>query len=151
MKFAVGHHEVAEAELASDVLPELVDEGLGAFHQESRPKAFGHAAHAFLRGLHQDGHLGYLPADELAKFDAGIQFLVRGLVTPVQHEADIGDYTQHLLLVALEGGYRVVVVGSEEYLRTGAFAEDLLLLVEGVLQRSDVLLKHELVEEGEVG
>ena len=47
--------------------------------------------------------------------------------------------------------YRVIVVGGEEDLRTGALAEDLLLFVEGVLQRSDVLLQHELVEEGEVG
>ena len=151
VEFAVGHHEVSESELSSYILSEFMDEGLRTLHQESSPQALRHAAHAFLRGLHQDGHLGNLPADEFAEIYAGIQFLVRGPVTPVQHKADIGDDPQHLLLVALEGGDGVVVVGGEEYLRPGALAEYLLLLVQGVFQRGDVLLQHQFVEQGEVG
>ena len=65
-ELAVGDNEVAEAELPTYVFAKFVGEGLGPLHQEADLHLLGHAAHAFLRRLHQDGHLWHLLAYEPA-------------------------------------------------------------------------------------
>ena len=144
-------HEVSEAEFPADELGQVVGEGLGALHQEAGVEFLGHASHALLGALHEDGHLGQVFADHLAQVYAGVQFLGGGLVSPVQHEADVGDDAEEILLVLVVQGYGVVVVGGHEDLGPGPFAEDHLLFVEGVPDGGHVLLEHQLIEKGKIG
>ena len=146
----IGDDEVAEAEFPADEFRQVVVEGLGPLDEEAGLQGFGHRAHAFLRGLHQDGHLGVVLADHPAQVDARVQLLLRGLVAPVQDEADVGDDAQHVALVFLVQGHGVVVVRGHQDLRTGPLAEALLALVEGVPDGFAVLQEDEAVQFGEV-
>ena len=125
--------------------------GLGAFLEEAGAQPLGHAAHAFLGALHEDGHFGELGTDELAQVHAGVQFFRGGLVSAVQNEADIRDDAQQIALVAVVQGYGILVVGGHQDFRTGSLSEDHLLLVEGVPDGSYVLLQYHLVQQREVG
>ena len=149
--FGVGHHEISETELHAYILAEFVGEGLGPFHYESGMHAFRDLPHALLGGLHENRHLGHLAAYHLAEVHAGVKLLVGGFVPAVEDETYVGDYAQHLLLEPVEQGNSVVVVRGHQDFRTCALAEDLLLLVEGVLQRRDILLENKLVEQRQIG
>ena len=146
----VGDDEVAEAEFPADELRQVVVEGLGALDEEAGLQGLGHRPHALLRGLHQDGHLGVVLADHPAQVDARVQLLLRGLVAPVQDEADVGDDAQHVALVLLVHGHGVVVVRGHQDLRAGALAEALLALVERVPDGFAVLQEDEAVQLGEI-
>ena len=146
----IGDDEVAESEFPADEFRQVVVEGLGPLDEEAGLQGFGHRAHAFLRGLHQDGHLGVVLADHPAQVDARVQLLLRGLVAPVQDEADVGDDAQHVALVFLVQGHGVVVVRGHQDLRTGPLAEALLALVEGVPDGFAVLQEDETVQLGEI-
>ena len=146
----IGDDEVAETEFPADEFRQVVVEGLGPLDEEAGLQGFGHRPHAFLRGLHQDGHLGVVLADHPAQVDARVQLLLRGLVAPVQDEADVGDDAQHVALVFLVQGHGVVVVRGHQDLRAGPLAEALLALVEGVPDGFAVLQEDEAVQFGEV-
>ena len=122
-------HEVSEAEFPADELRQIVGEGLGALHQEACMQLFGYTPHALLGALHEDGHLGKIGPDHLAEVYAGVQLFGGGLVSPVQHKANVGDDAQEILLVLVVEGYGVVVVGGHENFGPGPFAEDHLLFV----------------------
>ena len=143
--------KIAKAKLPANVLRQLMGERLGAFHQETGPEAFRHRAHALLRALHEDGHLGEFPADHFAKVHTRIQLFQRRFVVPMQHKADIGNHTQEVLLILVIQRHGIVVVGSHQDFGTGTFAENLLVLVEGVAHGIHVLLEHQLVQQRQVG
>ena len=71
----VGDDEVAESELALDVVADLLREGLGFLHDEAYVQLLGHLAHALLRRLHQDGHAAVVLADEVAEVHADVRHL----------------------------------------------------------------------------
>ena len=69
----------------------------------------------------------------------------------MEDEAHVGDHAQQVFLVAVVELHGLLVAAGQEDLGPGAFAEHLLLLVEGVLQEFGVLQQDELVELGQVG
>ena len=69
----------------------------------------------------------------------------------MEHEAYVGDDSEHLAFVALEQGNGVVVIGCHQYLGAGPLSEDLLLFVEGILEGGDILLENQLVQQGKIG
>ena len=128
----VGDHKVSKAKFPADIFRQLVGEGLGALHYKAGLDALCNGAHAFLGTLHQDGHLGDFPSDEVAKVYAGVQFLVRRLVVLVDDKADIRDYAKETLLVGVVELDGVVVVCCHQDLGARTLSENLLVLVEGV-------------------
>ena len=149
---AVAHcDEVSEAELPADVFRQLVGKGFGTLHYEAGPEALRYRAHTLLGTLHKDGHTGSLLPDEPAQVHAGIQLFGGGRISAVQHEADVGNHAQKVVLVGLVHLDGVVQVGCKEYLGTGPLAEYLLVLVEGVAGGVHVLLEHQFVKQGKIG
>ena len=144
-------YEIAESEFPADEFGQVVGERLGALHQEAGVEFLGHASHAFLRALHEDGHLGEVCPDHLAQVHSGVQFLGGGLVSAVQHKADVGDDAQEILLVLVVEGYGIVVVGGHQDFGTGPLSGNHLLLVEGVADGGYVLLQYQFIEQRKIG
>ena len=69
----------------------------------------------------------------------------------MEDEAHVGDHAEKVLAVSVVELGSLVVAAGEEDLGPGAFAEDLLLLVEGVFEELGVLEQDQLVELGQVG
>ncbi len=142
----IRHYEIAESEFPADEIRQVVREGFGTLHEETRLEGRSDGPHAFLGGLHEDGHLGIVLADHPAQVDAGVQLLLRGLVAGMQDETDVGDDAQHVGLVFLVQGHGVVVVRGHEDLGPGAFPQALLALVEGVADGLAVLKEDQAVQ-----
>ena len=69
----------------------------------------------------------------------------------MEYEPHVGNHAQHVLLVTVVKLHSLLVVGGGQDLGACAFAQDLLLFVEGVLQEFGVLQQDQLVEFGQVG
>ena len=143
--------EVPEGELLGDVFVQLREQRLGVLGDEPRAEARGLVGIGRLRGLQQHGHQRVVRLDAAAEVDAGVELLALRRVVAVQHEAHVGDHAQQVLLVAVvELGGLLVARGQQDF-RPRAFAQHLLLLVEGILQELGVLEQDQLVEFGQVG
>ena len=69
----------------------------------------------------------------------------------MQHEPYVGDHAQDVLLVTVVEFHGLLVIGGQQDFRPGTLAQNLLLLVEGVLEEFCVLQQDQLVELGQVG
>ena len=143
--------EVAEGELAVDVVVQLREQCLGVLGDESGAERLGLLAEGRLRGLQQNGHQRVVVLDAAAEVDAGVGLLALGRILAVQDEPHVGDYSQQVLLVAVVELDGLLVAAGQQDLGPGPFAEHLLLLVEGVLQELGVLQQDQLVEFGQIG
>ena len=123
-------------------------EGFGALEYEACVKALGHFAHAVLRTLHEEGHLGVLFAYEPAQVHACIRFFGRRIVSLVHYEAYVGNDTQQVPAILAVERHGRFIVGGEQQFGAGPLAEHLLGLVQGVLYALAVLLEHEPVDQG---
>lgn len=104
-----------------------------------------------LRRLQQDGHQRVVGLDAAAEVDARVAFLALGRVVAVQHEPNVGDHAQNVLLVTVVEFHGLLVIGGQRDFRPGTLAQNLLLLVEGILEEFCVLQQDQLVELGQVG
>ena len=143
--------EVPEGELLGDVVAQLREQRLGVLGDESRPELPGLLLEGGLRRLQQHGHQGVVLADAAAEVDPGVVFLALRRVAAVQDESYVGDHAQEVLLVAFVELHGLLVAAGQEDLRTRALAQNLLLLVEGILEELGVLQQDQLVELREVG
>ena len=149
--FGVFEDEVAECELLGDVFAQLGEERLGVLGDESGPEFAGLLLEGGLRGLQQDGHQGVVLLDASAEVDPGVEFFGVGGVVAVEDEPHVGDHAEEVFAVTVVKLRGLVVAAGQEDLGAGAFAEDLLLFVEGILQELGVLQQDQLVELGQVG
>ena len=76
------------------------------------------------------------------------RFSLSGGSLAVEYEPHVGNHAQHVLLVTVVKLHGLLVVGGEQDLGACAFAQDLLLFVEGVLQEFGVLQQDQFVEFG---
>ena len=72
----VGDHKVSEAEMLTYIFFQFIGQSLGGFLKETDSERFGHFSDALLRRLHQEGHLGIVLADVLAKIHTGVQLFI---------------------------------------------------------------------------
>ena len=150
-RLRVGHHEIAEAEMLADVLLKFVCQSLRGLLKEAHSERLCDFAYALLRRLHQERHLGVIFPDMLAKVHAGIQFLILRQIAFMQHETNIGDNSQQVVLVFFIKGNGIVVVGCHQDLRAGALTRLLLLLVERVAHSRSVLVQDDAVQRRQIG
>ena len=123
----------------------------GVLGDESGAESAGLLLEGGLGGLQQHGHQGVVLLDPSAEVDSGVEFLAFRGVVAVEDEAHVGDHAEKVLAVSVVELGSLVVAAGEEDLGPGAFAEDLLLLVEGVFEELGVLEQDQLVELGQVG
>ena len=130
-RIGVFEEEFAEGELLVYIFVQLREQRFGILGDEPRPE---------LAGL-----------DAAAEVDARVAFLALGRVVAVQHEPYVGDHAQDVLLVTVVEFHGLLVIGGQQDFRPGTLAQNLLLLVEGVLEEFCVLQQDQLVELGQVG
>ena len=139
-------NEVAEGELFGDVVVQLREQRLGVLGDESRTQLRGLFAESHLRRLQQYGHQRVILPDAAAEVDAGVEFLALGRVVAAEHEPHVGDHAQQVFLVTLVQFHGLLVAARQQDFRARAFAQHLLLLVEGVLQEFGVLQQQQFVD-----
>ena len=140
--------EVPEGEFHGDVVVQLREQRLGILGDESRAQLRGLLAEGHLRRLQQYGHQRIVFADAAAEVDAGVEFLALGRVVAAEHEPHVGDHAQQVFLVTFVQFHGLLVTACQQDFRACAFAQHLLLLVEGVLQEFGVLEQQQFVDLG---
>jgi len=150
-RIGVLEEEVAECELLGDIFVQLREQRFRILGDESGSQPAGLRLEFGLRRLQQYGHQRVVLLDAAAEVDAGVALLAFGRVVAVEYEPHVGNHAQHVLLVTVVKLHGLLVVGGEQDLGACAFAQDLLLFVEGVLQEFGVLQQDQFVEFGQVG
>ena len=150
-RVGVFEEEFAEGKLLVDIFVQLREQRFGILGDEPRSELAGLYLELGLRRLQQDGHQRVVGLDAAAEVDARVAFLALGRVVAVQHEPYVGDHAQDVLLVTVVEFHGLLVIGGQQDFRPGTLAQNLLLLVEGVLEEFGVLQQDQLVELGQVG
>ena len=125
---------------------QLREQRLGVLGDESRTQLRGLFAESHLRRLQQYGHQRVILPDAAAEVDAGVEFLALGRVVAAEYEPHVGDHAQQVLFVAFVQLHGLLVAARQQDFRARAFAQHLLLLVEGVLQEFGVLQQQQFVD-----
>ena len=143
--------EIAKCELASDIVGQLLVEGLRVLLNKAHFELLGLLAETLLGRLQQNGHQWIIFTNQATEIDTRVLLFVRTAVGRAQRKTDVRDHTEQVAFVTLVDSNGVLIVGRQEDLRAGTLAQNLLLFVVGIFQKLTVLQQHKFVDRRQIG